>query len=1048
MGLKIGLGFLFGAKDDGAKKALVSTRTGLADVDKGTVKATASMKRLNMAIGSMGLSGLNEINDKLGDLVSGNVNQLTSSLQGQAIAFDKSFSATAARAGIVGSEMKKLQKEVFGVAYGLNADADAAGEAVLAFRKLGLSEKDLGLDNMGELIKFANVAGIDMNTLAADVANLKKSYSFGDQTGAFIDDLLKQSTALGLGSQGLSSMTDLLNNMDDAFAQTLASEGPEAVKATTTSILKMASAMKSARGTDPQTAMTKSIELFKKLQEQANVLPKMMAGMESEFDPMIEQLAVELPGGFAQAFSLMQSDPAQFMSVMEKTVGNFRGLIAKGVPGAESDLQRLLGVLNELGPEFSFLADSGGKFGAALQAGATQAGVGMRQFANESYKSGLTLDDQIERAREGFKTRLFGLTQKETVAFVKGQELMYKRLGNAFQIAVEGGAKFSAEQQAQFSFIEKAAVKLNEKGFGPVVDKLLYLHRVGPMALGPMFEMLQEIAPLGLAMGAMGLRFEHFGKVLTFMMSPLKWIGGFLMTVLSPVLALLGPEVLVVAAAVGVLVGAVYLFAKALDGTLGPVMKEWSSWANEGMISGLAIGTQWLDDLTAQITSMDAGEMVKAGVEWFSGAFGQIMSALSGEMSAPASVAPLADSAVKFIGALGRALVAGSGLLIGIGKEIAPKLSLSLVTGLFGKNAEMAGNMQEQFSKLVASVDWPATFDAIVARGSEIRGRVIAGIVKLMDQVGAKLAAVDWSSLGSKLSESFFSSIITSLGQMGKGGASIAPVIRTLFTKAVAAVFTKEFWFDAFSLLWATLKLSAQVMGAVNSFARGLAIGLVKAVANGIIDYGPGVIGGAIGGFVESVKLLFSGLWAAIDAGAQMLFGNSIHTLVETDLMQILAVVDMVKGWFASLSETATVIVTGIGAVITSVFTSVYEGISGLLGNIQTLFYNSWDSIKSTLSGVGSMLGPVLSAVIGQTDLTVTGDVTQATAVKTSEASSRAKLLEQADNRALMVLMSREFELTRAVLDRIAEKITPSAALPVVTTAAGGGGKSKFGVTP
>jgi hypothetical protein len=1043
--MKIGLGFLFGSKDDGARKALVSARTGLAAIDKAASVATKSSDRLKMAIGSFQIHGLNEIADKLSDISSGNVNQLTSSLQSQSIAFDKSFAANAARAGIFGAEMKALEKQVFGVAYGLNADADAAGEAVIAFKKLGLSEKDLGLDNMSDLIKFANVAGLDMNALAQDAANLKKSYSFGDQTGAFVDDLLKQSTSLGLGTQGLASMTEMLNNMDDAFAQTLAAEGPDAVRATTASILKMAGAMKSALGTDPQTAMTKSIELFKKLQEQANVLPKMMAGMEDDFDPMIEKLAVELPGGFSQAFSLMQTDPAQFMSVMEKTVGNFRGLVAKGVPGAASDLQRLLGVLAELGPEFSFLADSGGAFGRALATGATQAGVGMKQLANDSYKTGLTLDDQIERAREGFKTRLFGLTQKETVAFVRGQESMYKRLGNAFQVAVEGGASFSTEQQAQFSFIERAALSLNKNGLGPVVDKLLYLHRVGPMALGPMFELLQEIAPIGLAMGALGLRFEHFGKALGFVMGPLKWVAGLIGTVLSPLIAFLGPEVMIVVGAVAALAGAVYLFSKALDGTLGPTMKEWSTWVQGGLLQGLSVGTEWLTSLTDQMSAMDPAGLVQTASDWFSSVVDQVLASLSGNMGAE-SLGPLSDAGVQFVKAFGRAVVASSTLLYGIGLEVASRLTdgFTLSLGdLFGRNVDATRSVHDGLRAAIAGVDWESVFSTLAAQGVRIRGIVVDRIVEFMGMAAKKIASVDWSNLGESLAHGMFSSLIVAMGESGSTSKEVGKVFARAMRAALGQVFTISFWEDALSLLWATLKFGFGMRRAAVDFGLGLAIGVAKAFAGGIMEYGPRLILDA----VNSWKQVFSGLWAFIYDGAFGLFGNSIHALVESDLAQIFGVVETVKGWFTSLFDFSTAIVTGIGSTITTVFTAVYEGVSGLLSRMTELFYNAWDTIKASLSGMTGMLGPVLTAIVSRASPSIEGDSSKAGEVASTESSTRAKLLEQADNRALMVLMSREFDLTRQVLQQIVDRMVVTN-LPVVAAPGGTSqGRTQTGVT-
>lgn len=1142
--MKIGLGFLFGGKDDGAKKALVQSRTGLADIDKGAKAATKSAARLNTAIGAFGLRGLNEISDKLSAIAGGEVNQLTSDIQSQAIAFDKSFAASGARAGIFGNELKSLQKEVFSTAYGLNASADAAGETVLALKHAGITTKDLGLANMSELIKFSEVAGLDMHEFAASIGDLKKSYNFGDQTGAFVDDLLKQSTALGLGTTGLSSMTAMMTNMDDAFAKTLAQEGPEAVKATTDSLLKLAGAMHTAIGTDPQKAMDQSIELFKKLQEQANVLPEMMAGMESQFDPMLEKLAVELPGGFTEAFGLMQSDPVKFMSTMETAISFFRKEMASGNKAAEGDLQRLMGVLSELGPDFSFLADSGGRFGQAVADGAKKAGVGMSQFANETYKSGLTLDDVLNRARDGFKTRLFGLTQKDTKEFVKGQQRMYKRLGDSFDLAINGSEKFTKKQQESFGFVEKAALKLNENGFGPVVQKLLYLQRVGPMALAPMFDTLQQVAPIAGALGALGLNFGQMGRAIGFLLGPLKMVGGLLLTVISPVITFLGPEILLIGAAIAAVVGGVYLLAKALDGTLGPTMQGWAEWLESGILSGLGSATEWLTGLTDRISGMDPAGLVDAGVAWLSGAVEGIIASLSGDMTAPAALGPITQAGTKFMEALGKAILAGGTLLYGIGSRIATLVGEKLgeidwsaeiakidmsgiytgfmakVTGLFSTNKEAVKAVQSGLRTQLASVDWTALFESMGKKGAEMRGVLIDKIVGILNAVGKELGQIDWEETGKSLSQSLFSSLFSSMGEQRETGGSIGKILSAYFKMAFAQLFTVEFWSDALSLLWAALKLGGRTVMAVQEFSFGLGLGLVKALGNAVIEYGPGLLetalwavfdtykfilwdlpkmfqGLVVDAFTEIAKYavdalfgentwakgeetisraingwkklfsalweegtemirnavngwtkLFDALWSGIQLGAELLFGNSIHTMVEEDLNQIGAVIETVKGWFDSLWLAATTFVTGFGDTITSAFTTVYDAVGGIMGKLTSLFYGAWDTIKATLSGVTGILGPAVAKLFGKSEIAVTGDASAANAAKAADSATRAKLLEQADNRSLILTIEREFGSTRLILERIHAALNPQAALPVAGAPAGGAAKTKAGVTP
>jgi hypothetical protein len=1056
--MKLGLGFLFGAKDAGARKSLKSTVSAFGDIDSGARSATRASDRLRMAISSITASSLNEINDKLSALGSGEVRQLTSDLQAQSIQFNKSFTASAARAGIFGSEMKDLEKQVFGVAYALNADADAVGEAAVALRKMGLSEKDLGLKNMSELAKFASTAGIDIGDLAKSVSDLKKSYSFGEGTGDFVDRLMKQSTAMGLGTTGLASLTQMMGDMDSAFAKTLAVEGPAEVEKTTSAILKLAGAMKTAVGTDPQVAMEQSIALFKTMAEQADVLPGMMAGLSKEFDPLMESLAIDLPGGFAGAFDLMKSDPAQFMATMEKAMTKFRSMGEAG----EGPAKRLLEVLSGLGPDIAFLADSGGAFGKAVEEGARRAGTGMSEFSNQAYKSGLTLDDMISRAREGFKTRLFGLTQKETKAFVKGQQKMYSKLGDAFDIAINGAGKFSKKQQEEFSFIEKAATKLNEAGLGPVVKQLLYMQRVGPLALGPMFDILQEMAPLMMGLGAMGVNLSSIGGVISKILGPLKWVGGFLSAILSPVIAFIGPELLLLAAAIGVVVGAVYLFSKALEGSLGPVMKDWAVWMEGSIVDGLDFGAEWLAGMTMSLWRINPEKLVDDSILWLESVVKGVTIAIQTGKLDWGSSSAIEVAGSRFMLWLGEAILAGSSLLSGIFDRLSERIEAS----------GLSGRLEAVFKNQFSSINWDSVIGDMASKGASFRAGLSKFVSSSYDYLSKSIGQVNWLKAGEAISKSIAESI-------GGGGGILSSYLEMEAKQLLSA----EFWSDALAMALSSAKLTGSVVSAITKFVAGFVSTLSYSLFKFMVSTVIGVMAKSIelqlapikwalelvgelmrdglssekfasivAGFsvvletmwtvfkfqIDLIAWSFSTLWSAIEAGADYLFGNSIHTLVETDLGQIQAFLLTVATWFEGLWVSVTTLFWGMGTAITSVFDTVYTAVTTVLSSLKEVFYNTWETIKQTLSGVSSILGPAITKLIGSNSFEIKGDMAQASNVKSAQAATDAKLLEQADNRALMVMMQHEFEETRVVLKLIAEKINP-ATLPVVAAPAGAG---------
>jgi len=111
--MKLGLGFLFGARDAGLKKVFGGARKGLGGLLRDADLATESGGRLHRALSGLNLIRLGNIEDQLqslgstmGDVVSDISNPrggLSSSIETMAVQFDKDFAWMAARAGLFGS---------------------------------------------------------------------------------------------------------------------------------------------------------------------------------------------------------------------------------------------------------------------------------------------------------------------------------------------------------------------------------------------------------------------------------------------------------------------------------------------------------------------------------------------------------------------------------------------------------------------------------------------------------------------------------------------------------------------------------------------------------------------------------------------------------------------------------------------------------------------------------------------------------------------------------------------------------------------------------
>jgi hypothetical protein len=304
--MKVGIGYMFGAKDDGLKSSLKSLKTGLSDISGESGKATASGGRLRdamLGLQTIQLSRLTSEIESIGSTLASAAggrgpSDLESRFAQERTALDQTMRAAGAAAGILGSDLDRLEGQAFGMSKGLNRSAEDIGKSLIEIQRRGLTPKDFGLDTMDDLFKATEVAGIGADKLATHVKNLQVSYgATTDETGKFLDRFTAMASEAGIAGKALSGLPGVLAGIDKEYAKTEGVETMADVEKAGLSILKLGAAFDKLSVDDP---MEKAQALFHTLFTEGEASTRMMAGLQSEFGPMAQEMALANGTSFGQ----------------------------------------------------------------------------------------------------------------------------------------------------------------------------------------------------------------------------------------------------------------------------------------------------------------------------------------------------------------------------------------------------------------------------------------------------------------------------------------------------------------------------------------------------------------------------------------------------------------------------------------------------------------------------------------------------------------------------------------------------------------------------
>lgn len=463
MALNFGLGFIFGAKDNGLGRAL----SNLSSQFKSFGKEMLSLQRFQTMLSAMSFDRLDDLSGKLKQLGTGGL-ELTSSMEGTFAGFDKDLRKFGVSVGKTGANLTKFKAAAASMAYGLNMGADEAGKAIYGFEasvgKMKAADvlKAMEVDSKSTFAKFASVTGKSADEFGYTVSRIANSAGFSAKSmGELTNMLIKFDQTTGntnFDSLGkLDEIGKLLKKQKELGATSAQLE------AFGKGIVAVADSFYAITGNGPR-AMEVATGLAEALTENKKGFKDLAAGAAQALPDFMQKFGMA-GTGIDEAFASMSESPDEFLKKfatavqglenpkqIEAAMEFFRAHASSAFGDVGDDIVTMLqkpeGRVKLMGMNVSELVKN--------SAGAAG------KIAKEGYSTGLTAAQVFERQQEAFLQRIRNLTTISTKQFLSETRKSF-----------DGFAKM----------LERTAA--NDGPMGMVVRKLADIQKFGATALFP-----------------------------------------------------------------------------------------------------------------------------------------------------------------------------------------------------------------------------------------------------------------------------------------------------------------------------------------------------------------------------------------------------------------------------------------------------------------------------------------------------------------------------------------------------------------------------------
>lgn len=542
LGRLLGLGFLFGAKDEGAVRTTEAIQEGFEGIEQAVQRVgagTQSLTRFGNAIAAINVMAINRTNDALGSLAdrAGLLTGGDTSLEAFGAQAGLAFRQATAGLGEYTDTVRQYRGQITGAAFTLGVDVGELTRGVAAIARTGHSLEDFGL-TVRDIAGLSQAGILDTNALTSALTGLAEGYGLGAEGARrLIDDMTAIGTQVGSGADAVRQLPAAIEAADAAISAL-----PPGVESSVDDMIRsltlLAAGTQKTLGGTFEDAFAGATATLGVLSEARQDLSRNFTGLSSEFPEMATGMANAF-GSIDDAMNLMMADPARFVQQMQGVYasmedGALKSRFTQQILSRFPESMRFMIMAGEEGAtNLRDLADAAGDSEGALS-----------RMARSSSGSARTFGESLELVEEVFKSRLNRMARRHYPNFerqvINRQRAGFNRLsetigGLAAQrgpLNTVGGAMGAltrtmvALRRGGVTGLSIALQSELGEAFPNVTEKIaMFLPMIGEMGEG-LFEAATQAGPLLLAMTQMQGRIPGLGMAMRLLFNPITLIGG------------------------------------------------------------------------------------------------------------------------------------------------------------------------------------------------------------------------------------------------------------------------------------------------------------------------------------------------------------------------------------------------------------------------------------------------------------------------------------------------------------------------------------------
>lgn len=491
-GRLLGLGFLFGAKDDGATDTAKAVGEGMDHLADATERASSKTNGL-IKFGNA-IAGLNFLQlDRIGNAMEGLAEKAgvgpggaANSIESFGVQFGKSFREATAGLGKYTKGVEKYRGAISGAAFNLEVDAGELTRTTAAFVKQGHALEDYGLTvrSMAGSMQAGILSG---DQLAHVLTSLSEGYDLGAKgAGRHLDKITAIGEQFGAGKEAAQGLEAAISAADPVLAKfsNLSVEG------VTESITRLAAAGYQRLGGKFEDRMQDAIGVFNELAGAREEMGSLITGLGSDFPMLAKEIGIA-SGDVGASMEAILQDPLTFAKHMQSLMSS--------MDKSDPRFQRLKLSLGRLPAGFQFLIDGGQESAKALE----EASKPVKNFegsfsrmAEGSSGAARTFAESMDLLRERHENALNKMTSQTDRQVLKRQRTAYKRLTKTINDMRKRGGPLAGLLQLTLDIRRHGFLH----GLIPTIDRFA----AGSGPLGKMARKLKSILPM----------FDGFGEML------------------------------------------------------------------------------------------------------------------------------------------------------------------------------------------------------------------------------------------------------------------------------------------------------------------------------------------------------------------------------------------------------------------------------------------------------------------------------------------------------------------------------------------------------